>query len=409
MHLSENNKTSPRHICRACIALLLLLSLLCTLLLPSCTLHGTSEEAGIDVPTLPQTDTSNAPSLSDISAKSAIVIELSSGETVWQKNSGQKLPMASTTKIMTALVTLESLDLQSKVKVSPEAVGVEGSSIYLYNGEELTVEDLLYALLLSSANDAAAALAIAVSGSIESFAQLMNDRAATLGLENTHFENPHGLDSPEHYTTAEDLAKITREAMQNNDFRKIVSTTKKVIPLNGDEGARLLQNHNKLLKSYSGAIGVKTGFTKKSGRCLVSAAKHDGVEYICVTLNAPSDWNDHKMLLDYASSLYIRQQLVPDGGYTYPLPLVGAESTSVNAVCTTPASVILARTHSDVTYTVELPHMYYGGVTQGQKLGQIVFYEDGQQIASLPLYAEKTVNDTKYHSFLWEKIRSWKK
>lgn len=386
--------------------LLTLLVLSFALLLTSCGRVLTSDSTQISAKTLPPTDTSGAPTAGSISAKSAVVIEQSSGEVIWEHNSEQRLPMASTTKIMTALVVLETLDLQRKIKISPDAVGIEGSSVYLYSGEELTVESLLFALLLSSANDAAAALAIEVSGSIEAFSSLMNERAASLGLENTHFKNPHGLDDPEHFTTASDLAMITREALQNKDFRRIVSTVKKVIPLNGDSGARLLLNHNKLLKSYSGAIGVKTGYTKKSGRCLVSAAERDRVEYICVTLNAPSDWNDHKLLLDYASSLYVRQELTSSGEHTYNMPLAGAEQPSVKVLCDKEISVILPRTHADITYTVELPHMYYGGVKKGQIVGQIIFFSDGVQIASAPLCAENTVEGSGYGTSLWDKIKS---
>ena len=225
----------------------------------------------------------------DVSAKSAILIEASTGEVIWSENPDQRLPMASTTKIMTALVAIESGDVKRTVSISPLAVGVEGSSVYLYANEKMTLEDLIYAMLLESANDAAAAIAIEVGGSIEGFADMMNERASSLGLSNTHFENPHGLDGETHYTTARELAIIAREAYSNEILKGIFSTYKKTIPLNETEGVRLLINHNKLLKSYDGATGIKTGFTKKSGRCLVSAAERDGLEFIAVTLNAPND------------------------------------------------------------------------------------------------------------------------
>lgn len=344
---------------------------------------------------LPAAGLSGEPSQAEISAESAIVIEASSGDVIWSKNCNEKKPMASTTKIMTALVALSNCDIQKTVKISPLAVGVEGSSIYLYNGEELTMEQLLYAMLLESANDAAAAIAIEVGGSIEGFADMMNSMAKKLGLESTSFENPHGLDGENHYTTAKELALITREAMNNETFRKIVSTYKTTIPLNNTNGVRLLINHNKLLKSYDGAIGVKTGFTKKSGRCLVSAAERDGVEYICVTLNAPSDWNDHKRLLDYASSLYERKTLCSEGEYTYTLPLVGADGDSVVASNKDSLSVILPRDCSNIEYVIELPRFHFGGVNEGEELGRLLFMLDGKVIAQTPMCADKAVADVK--------------
>ena len=355
---------------------------------------------------LPLVQGAGSPTESNISAQSAIVIEASSGETLWSKNCDEPLPMASTTKIMTALVALERCDIQKTVKVSPLAVGVEGSSIYLYAGEELTMENLLYAMLLESANDAAAAIAIEVGGSIEGFAALMNKKAAELGLGSTSFENPHGLDGENHYTTAKELALITREAMQNESFRKIVSTYKTTIPLNKNEGTRVLINHNKLLKSYEGAIGVKTGFTKKSGRCLVSAAEIDGVEYICVTLNAPSDWNDHKKLLDYASSLYECVTLCDVGEFDYSLPLVNCESGYVTVANKDSLSLILPRERGDIEYVIELPHFYYNGVSHGEELGSLVFYLDGEIIASTPMCAQYSVAQIKNKTSFFERIAS---
>ena len=248
-----------------------------------------------------------------LSAQSAIMIEAGSGEVVYSKNPDQRMPMASTTKIMTALVALENCDLQKKVTVSRDATNIEGSSIYLYPGEEMTMLDLLYGMMLESATDAAAAIAIEIGGDIEGFADMMNEKARALGLENTHFDNPHGLDSEEHYTTARELAIIAREAYSHPKFKEIASTLKKTIPLDGDEGARLLINHNKLLRRYEGATGIKTGFTKKSGRCLVSSARKDSLEFIAVTLNSPDDWNDHKKMLDLGFSRYESRTLCLSG------------------------------------------------------------------------------------------------
>ena len=209
-----------------------------------------------------RTEWKNAPS---VSAQSAYVIEADRLETVFEKNADLRLPMASTTKIMTALVAIENCDTESIVKVPSEAVGIEGSSAYLRENDSVKMIDLLYSVMLESANDSAAALAVTVGGSIEGFADLMNEKAKNLGLQNTHFTNPHGLDDPEHYTTARDLAKLTVAALNNDAFLKIVSTYSAELFTDSDGIARRAINHNKLLKSLDGAIGVKTGFTKKSG------------------------------------------------------------------------------------------------------------------------------------------------
>lgn len=361
--------------------------LLCLSLFVSC---SKNEDISLYTPqntTLPVAELSGVVDKSEISAKSAILIESSSDQCIWEKNSDQKLPMASTTKIMTAIVALESGDIKRKVSVSPLAVGVEGSSVYLYEGEQLTLEQLLYAMLLSSANDAAAAIAIEVGGSVENFARLMNRKAENLGLSNTSFENPHGLDGENHYTTAADLAIIARCAMQNTTFREIVSTYKTTIPLGDDEGVRLLVNHNKLLKSYEGTIGIKTGFTKKSGRCLVSAAVADGVEYICVTLNAPNDWSDHKKLYDYASSLYTREVLCTPESVEYSLPVSNGTCDFVTVKNKVGHSLILPKNHGEISYRINLPRFVLPEVKSGDILGEIVFFMDGKEIWQTPLYA----------------------
>ncbi len=332
---------------------------------------------------------SNAPS---VSAKSAILIEASSGEVIFSKNADERLPMASTTKIMTALVALENCDVKKTVSVSAAAVGVEGSSVYLYPEEKLTLEDLLYAMLLESANDAAAAIAIEVGGSIEGFADMMNEKARALSLVDTHFENPHGLDGETHYTTARELAIIAREAYSNERFREIVSTYKKTIPLNETEGVRLLMNHNKLLKSYEGAVGIKTGFTKKSGRCLVSAAERDGLSFIAVTLNAPDDWQDHKSMLDYGYSLLESRTLCERGEFSYLLPCVGGDADHIKLQNSERVTLILPRSSCEIECRIELPRFVYAPVSSGDEMGRLVFYLDGEEIAESRIIAVSSVD-----------------
>lgn len=236
-----------------------------------------------------------------VSAKHAVVMDASTGEVLWEKEANTPAPMASTTKIMTAVVVLNTLPLQEVIAVPKEAVGVEGTSAYLKEGELLTVSDLLHALLLSSANDAAVTLAIATAGSISAFAEQMNRLGDALGLTKTHFVNPHGLPDEEHYTTARELALITAYAMHIPTFREIVG--RKSYTCHSSLSHHTFLNHNKLLHMSRDAVGVKTGFTKRSGRCLVGAAERDGSLLISVTLNAPNDWRDHMMLWEYGFAL----------------------------------------------------------------------------------------------------------
>ena len=324
--------------------------------------------------------TANAGALS-LSAESAILIDADSGRVLYQKNAFVRLPMASTTKIMTALVAIESGNIDRAVKIDNRARGVEGSSIYLADGEVLSMRDLVYALLLASANDAAAAIAFEISGSIEDFAILMNQKADELGLTSTHFVNPHGLRAEEHYTTAYDLAKITAEALKNEIFLEICSSKTKKIPLNVNEGTRYLTNHNKLLRSYNGCIGVKTGFTKKSGRCLVSGAEKNGLSFIAVTLNAPDDWNDHKAMLDLAFSLYEKRVLLKKGELSITLPLVGSLQSSVLCTNTEDICVIVPRGLSDIERIVEIKRFEFAPIDKGEQVGRIIFKYKGKIIA----------------------------
>lgn len=252
----------------------------------------------------------------DLSARSAVVIDRLSGKIIYAKNAEAKMPMASTTKIMTAICALENGNLSDVVKVHPSAVGVEGSSMYLGHGEEITLQNLVYGLMLASGNDAAVAIAMHISGSVDEFAKLMNQTANKIGVVNTSFKNPNGLDAEGHYTTAHDLALITRYGLEKvKGFADIVKTYEKKMPWQGKDYDRVLHNHNKLLRIYEGCDGVKTGFTKKSGRCLVSSATRDNLGVIAVTLNAPNDWDDHAKMLDYAFQNYSVKKVITKGEY----------------------------------------------------------------------------------------------
>ncbi len=332
-----------------------------------------------------------------VSAQSAVLM-LCDGETViYHKDANVRLPMASTTKIMTALVALELSAPEAVVTVDAAAVGTEGSSVYLVAGEKLTLEQLLYALLLESANDAAVAIAIFVSGSVEAFAEEMNRKAQSLGLTDTHFTNPHGLDHEEHYTTAYELGRIASAAMQIPLFRTIVSTRKTTIPHPDAQSTRLLVNHNKLLRLYDGCVGVKTGYTQRSGRCLVSAAERDGVTLIAVTVNAPDDWDDHTRMLDYGFSRYTTRTLCDAGDLLHPLPLVGGTDAYVMLSNEEALSVTLPVDAGRIEERIECPRFEYAAVYEGDVCGYAIFLSDTdrdgetEEIARLPLRALYTV------------------
>ncbi len=248
----------------------------------------------------------------DLSAEAACLIIADTGEIIYSKNGNTMLPCASTTKIMTGILAIESGDMDRVVEVSKNAEGQEGSSIYLKSGDRVKMRDLVYGLMLNSGNDSAVAIAEGVSGTVEEFAKKMTDKAYEIGAVNTSFKNPNGLDSEGHFTTAYDLAIIGAYAMKNEEFKKVVLTQSSIGKT--EDGRELyFNNHNKLLKMYEGATGIKTGFTKKSGRCLVSAASRNGVKLVAVTLNAPDDWNDHMKMLDYGFENVENKLVIAEG------------------------------------------------------------------------------------------------
>ena len=259
-------------------------------------------------------------------ASAAILMEAETGRVLYEQNIHQRQLIASTTKLMTALVALESgCDLRESVKVKDDWVGIEGSSIYLREGEEITLEALLYGLLLRSGNDAAVAVA-GICGGAEAFVAAMNQKAAELGMADSHFENPSGLDGETHYSTAYDMALLARACLQNETLAKIAAT--KSVTL----GTRTFTNHNKLLWRYEGCVGLKTGYTEHAGRTLVSAAQRNGMTLICVTLNDPNDWADHAALLDYGFANFGMTTVVEAGETVCTLPTEGSLEP-VTSVC----------------------------------------------------------------------------
>ncbi len=324
----------------------------------------------------------------NISAQSAVLVDLSSGRLLYERNGFAKLPMASTTKIMTAILAIENCEPYELVTVSAAASEAEGSSLWLEIGERLTVKQLLLGLMLKSGNDAAVALAEHTAGSVASFVLLMNAKAKEIGMYNTSFETPNGLDSENHYTTAYDMAVLTRYAMRNSEFREIVGTKEAQIPWMGKEWNRALKNHNKLLWLYDGCTGVKTGYTKKSGRCLVSTAMRDGRELVCVTLNAPDDWNDHEKLLDYGFSAY-ETSVLAEKGKAWESISVGDEEIRLLCGETFTTSLMIGGTevaeYRSEIFPVSLP------IEQGQTLGRLYIFSEGEFLGGVSLVADRAV------------------
>jgi len=274
-------------------------------------------------------------------AKAAALIDVESGRILYNKNGDQRLRIASLTKIMTAIVAIENADLSDKVKVSVRAAGKEGSSIYLRAGEEMKLEDMLYGLMLRSGNDAATAIAEHVGGSIEGFVRMMNEKAEWIGLDNTHFMNPSGLDDEGHYSSADDLAKLTAYALHNPTFATIVKTRVKKAPNPYESWDYQWSNKNKMLSMYEGADGVKTGYTKLALRCLVSSATRNGQQLAAVTINDRDDWADHRSMLDWGFHHYkltvVAKQGQPISGYplaagrTFRYPLARGEAEQLHS------------------------------------------------------------------------------
>ena len=319
-----------------------------------------------------------------ISAQKAIVTDAGTGRVLYEKDAYSRSLIASTTKIMTALVVCEQCNVLDRMKIPKEAVGIEGSSMYLREGEVLTLQELLYGLMLSSGNDAAVALAIYCGGTVEGFVQMMNEKAYRLGLNGTHFENPNGLDSPNHYSTAADLAALAAYAMENPIFRQTVST--KTVRV----GNRTLQNHNKILWRVEGADGVKTGYTKAAGRILVSTAIRQGRRLICVTINDGNDWQDHQTLLEDGFSGYTLRSIVRDGDYLGSVSVLGGQSDQVQLLAAGDFSFPLSK---EETAQIQLsgPGFAYAPVVQGETAGYAYICLNGKAVGKVPVIYGQTV------------------
>lgn len=323
-----------------------------------------------------------------VSAQRAYVLDAVSGRVLFEKNADERSLIASTTKIMTALIICEQCNVLDRMRIPEEAVGIEGSSMYLQAGEILTLQELLYGLMLSSGNDAAVALAIYCGGTVEGFAQLMNDKARILGLTGTHFENPNGLDSPGHYSTARDLAVLAAYAMENPIFAKTVSAKSLRI------GERYLTNHNKLLWRVEGADGVKTGYTRAAGRILVSSASRQGRRLIAVTLNDPDDWNDHAALLEEGFACYHMERIVHAGDQVGVLEVAGGENRRVAVLAAEDYDYALAAEES-VQLALPGPGFVYAPAVEGADAGWSYVLINGKAVGKFPVVYGATIEQEK--------------
>lgn len=338
----------------------------------------------------PQAAVDTVASLPQVAAKSAALMDVGSFRLLAGKNLHQRLPMASTTKVMTAILAIESGRWSETVVVSADACREEPSSIWLVPGEQITLEYLVYGLMLRSGNDAAHAIADFLGGSVAGFAQLMNAKAAQLGLQDTHFVNPHGLPDPDHYTSAYDLAKIAAYALQNKRFSEIVATRQIAIPSSECAPARVWYNKNRLLVTYSGADGVKTGWTRAAGYCLVASATRGQARAVAVVLDSPDDFGETARMLDFAFDNYQPQTIVTAGQFFGSVPVNHGTPPYVGAVAAESYTWPMREDEMAGCQTeVVVPDALSAPVRAGQQIGTVRVLRAGECLAEIPLVADQ--------------------
>lgn len=345
----------------------------------------------------------------DTCARAAVIMDVGSGRILYSKNMNEKLAMASTTKIMTTLVAIESGRLEEKLTVSRKASLTEGSSIYLREGEKHNVGDLLYAIMLRSGNDAAVAVAEHIGGSIEGFAALMNEKAQEIGADDTKFVNPHGLDAEGHYTTARDLALITAYALKNPLFSDIVSSKKKTINgPNNENWDRVMINKNKMLWQFDGGDGVKTGFTKKAGRCLVSSATRNGMRLVCVVLNCGPMWNDSSVLLEYGFKNFTNKKVV-DKDTNFKV--IEVRNGKEKFVSIKPSEDFALAMRTDGTESVKLLpkglNKARAPINKGDAAGSLEIYFDNKLLGTVKLEYTESVESSSPFFYLKKILRDY--
>lgn len=340
-------------------------------------------------------------------SSAAVVMEVSTNRVLFESNANECMPMASTTKIMTALVALENGNPSDKVMIPREAVGVEGSSIYLKDGEELTLEQLLYGLMLSSGNDASVAIACHVGGSVEGFVDMMNKKADEIGCENTNFTNPNGLHEENHYTTAYDLAIITSYAMKNPQFSEICSTQYKEIP--GPDGTkRTLKNKNKILWQYEGGNGVKTGYTKAAGKCLVSAAKQEDMQLVCVVLNSSSMFEQSMSLMDEAYKDFDYSTVLSAGEPLGVIPVKGAQVPGVTVCADEDIRLPLTKQEEEnINVTASLLPELRAPAQAGKPVGRVEIKIGTTKVMDMDITLKESISEKTWGDWLHDVITRW--
>lgn len=336
---------------------------------------------------------SDSKSQPETNGKAVILMDAHSGRVLYERNSREQLPPASLTKIMTALLVVENGNLNQRVIASEHAAETPECTIYLEPGEVLTRMELLYAAMLPSANDACTALAESIAGDEASFVAQMNKRAAELGLNDTHFLNPHGLEAKGHYSSAYDLALLSKQALSNPVFAKAAATERKVIPWAAKNEDRILLNHNRLLYNYDGAIGVKTGYTRQAGNCVVGAAQRGDMVLIAVTMNSPTVYNDLHQMLDYGFEKYKMVTLGKVGEMSGEVDVLNGTAKKVQATLTHNLSI--AATEEEIphlAYSFTLKPSIAAPVGEGDILGTCRLYLKGEQIGSINMVAEDRID-----------------
>ncbi len=345
-----------------------------------------------------------------VSAQAAVLYCPDTGTVLYERNKDKRLSMASTTKIMTSLLAIESATPELNIIVSDSMLKVEGSSMGLLPGDNVSLRNLCFGMLLESGNDAANVTAIILGDTTAGFAKMMNDRAAEIGMTNTNFVTPSGLDDANHYSSAYDMSLLAAQAIKNKEFRRICSKASARISFGNPPYDRTVYNHNRLLGSYPGCFGIKTGFTKKSGRCLVTAAERNGVTLIAVTLNAPNDWADHKKMFDYGFSVTKSVELTAD--YTaLSLRVAGGTALTVPLEAAFIPRAVFAGEIPKIENKIYIKQFEYAGVKKGSIAGFSRFFAGGKIIGEVPLIVSGDVNalpaPEKKKNILWEKIKSF--
>ena len=343
------------------------------------------------------------------SAKSMVVLETKNNQIIYSKNENEKLPMASTTKIVTAITVIDNCkNLDEIVKIPKQATLIEGSSIYLKEDEELTVRELLYGLMLQSGNDSATALALHIGKTIPLFCDMMNDTAKKCGALNTNFKNPHGLDDKEHYTTAKELAKITSYALKNDDFRDIVSCKKFITKERENTTKRVLTNKNKLLNSLEGCIGVKTGYTSKAGRCLVSATSKGGLEFVCVVLNCGPMFEESANLLNMANKNYELKTILPDYNFVDTIPVEKGIENNIKIYSKKGFQYVLDKNEANaIRVEYDYPNILKAPILKDQVVGKVKIFYKNNLIFEENLFTIDAVDSIIINSKFKEILDKW--